>query len=66
MSFEQSKPNHNKFLEAIEQGQVDTRAIAESLLGWMTDEDIHAWALANDYAEIVNEEEMEDEDEESI
>lgn len=65
MSFVKSKPNHNKILEAIESGGIDTKALAESLLGWMTDEDIHAWALANDYSFIVCEDSEESEEEDA-
>jgi hypothetical protein len=65
MSFAQLKPNHNKILEAIEAGGIDTKALAESLLGWMTDEDIHAWALANDYGFIVCEDSEESEEEDA-
>lgn len=46
---------NNRFLDQIDQGAIDTKKLAQDLLGWMTDEDIHQFAQQNDYTSVLEE-----------
>lgn len=60
----------NKFLELIDQGVLEPKKLAQDLLGWLSESDVHEFALANDYLCVTGEDEestvdeSEDEDEE--
>jgi hypothetical protein len=46
---------HNRILDLIDEGVIDTKKLAQDLLGWMTDEDIHQFAQQNDYTSVLQE-----------
>lgn len=52
----------NKILDGLEGGGIDASKLVKELLGWLSEADVHAFALANDY---LFEEEEETTDEES-
>lgn len=46
---------NTRFLDLMDQGVFDTNKLAQDLLGWMTDEDIHQFAQQNDYTQVLEE-----------
>jgi len=52
----------NKILDGLEGGGIDGSKLAKDLLGWLSEADVHAFALANDYL-FEEEEETSDESE---
>ena len=46
---------NTRFLDLMDQGVFDTNKLAQDLLDWMTDEDIHQFAQQNDYTQVLEE-----------
>lgn len=44
-----------KFLELMDEGQIDPKKLSQDLLGWMTEDDIKEFAQANDYVMVFQE-----------
>lgn len=67
MSFNMrdARKDTNKFLELMDQGVLEPKKLAQDLLGWLSEADVHEFALANDYLCVTGEDEESTVDEES-
>lgn len=58
-SYAQARPNETKLLDYLEYCNADWEAIAKSLIGWMSDDEVRKWAEREDY-DIFEEEDEEE------
>lgn len=67
MSFNMrdARKDTNKFLELLDQGVLDPKKLAQDLLGWLSESDVHEFALANDYLCVTDENDESTDDDES-
>ena len=49
-----------KMLDLIDEGIVDTQALAEQLLSWLSEDDVKQFWYANGFAEALEDEEDEE------
>jgi hypothetical protein len=59
MSYADTRKNTNKFLELMGGGVLEPKKLAQDLLGWLSEADVHDFALANDYLCVTDEDEEE-------
>lgn len=56
-SYASVRPNETKLLDYLECCNADWEAIAKSLLGWMSDDEVRKWAESDGYDIFDDEEE---------
>ena len=58
----QSRAYTVKLTELAEEGAINWETLARDLMGWMSEDEVQQFALANDYLPEAYEDELEDED----
>jgi hypothetical protein len=64
-SYAQVRPNSAKLNDLLDQGVIDAKQLAEDLIGWMDDNDVARFMVANGY-EDEDDDSNEDEDDNEI
>lgn len=64
-SYAQVRPNSAKLNDLLDQGVIDAKQLAEDLIGWMDDNDVARFMVANGY-EDDDDDSNEDEDDNEI
>lgn len=64
-SYAQVRPNSAKLNDLLDQGVIDAKQLAEDLIGWMDDNDVARFMVANGYGDD-DDDSNEDEDDNEI
>ena len=62
-SYAQVRPNSAKLNDLLDQGVIDAKQLAEDLIGWMDDNDVARFMVANGYEDDDDSDEDEDDNE---